>query len=101
MSCPLIVWKEEPESPLSYNEGSLEATFYQTPLEEFGAKLEADLAYSDYEEKAEVTSQDAHENIDDEDEVLADLEELIDLDLKELIKNGKSIINKELRENKT
>lgn len=82
MSCSILVWKEEPESPLSYNEVSLDATFYQTPLEEFGAKLEADLATSEYEE-ADGASEGNH------DEDLADLEDFIDVDLKELIKSGK------------
>lgn len=82
MSCPLLVWKEEPESPLSINEGSLDATLYQTPLEEFGAKLEADLALSKFE-VADVASP------ENENEYLADLEDIINLELKELIKSGK------------
>lgn len=82
----MMVWKEEPESPLSYDEVSLDATLYQTPLEEFGAKLEADLALTKYEE-AEVASQ------EDEDEDLEDLEDFIDVHFKELIKNGKYLKN--------
>lgn len=83
MSCSLQVFKEEPASPVDCNDVSLDATLYQTPLDEFGAKLEADLAVSGYQAEDEVAS------YDDDDEVLADLEELIDIEFKELIKDGK------------
>lgn len=77
MSSSMLLWKEEPVSPLSSaDEASLlDATFYQTSLEQYDEiKLEADLATC--ESKAEVASH-----------ILENLENLMDLD--DLIKEGR------------
>lgn len=87
MSCSLLVWKEEPESPLGYHEASLDVTLYQTPLEEFGAKLEADLAFSRFDDKEVASPESLVED-------LADLEDIISLDLKDFIKTGKYLLRR-------
>lgn len=70
----VLLWKEEPVSPLNCDEATLlDTTFYQ-PLDPYDIKFESDL--TPCESKAEVASQ-----------ILENLENLMDLD--DLIKEGK------------
>ncbi|KAJ8919834.1 hypothetical protein NQ315_006363 [Exocentrus adspersus] len=78
----VLLWKEEPVSPLSYDEASLlDTTFYQTSLEECDLKVEFDL--TPCETKAEVASQ-----------ILENLENLMDLD--DLIKEEPFLLDEKM-----
>ncbi|XP_018569179.1 activating transcription factor of chaperone isoform X1 [Anoplophora glabripennis] len=79
----VLLWKEEPASPLSYDEVTLlDTTFYQTtPEDPYDIKFESDL--TPCESKAEVASQ-----------ILENLENLMDLD--DLIKEEPFLLDEKM-----